>query len=83
MMHFCRAHMGHQLCAEAVAQLRALDRAACQICGSIRKRTNPRCAVQRRLELWYWGIAFQTREDTLGQLKKYQAHLKVSITAMK
>ena len=43
MLHICRAHLGQQLNAAAIAQLRSLGRAACQICSSIRKLTNPRC----------------------------------------
>ena len=43
MQHSSRAHLGQQLNAEAVAQLRALDRMACQLCYGIRIRTNPQC----------------------------------------
>lgn len=58
MQHMCRAHLGQQLTAEAVAQLRALDRGACQICASIQKRTNPRCDR--------CGVATPTRALVLG-----------------
>lgn len=43
MLHIGRAHLGQQLSAAAIAQLRSLDRVACQVCSGIRKRTNPRC----------------------------------------
>ena len=43
MMHLVRAHLGQVLTAEAVAQLRTLDKAACQICAAIRARTTPYC----------------------------------------
>ena len=43
MMHLVRAHLGQALSAEAVAQLRMLDKTACQICAGIRARTTPYC----------------------------------------
>ena len=60
MQHLCRAHLGQELSAEAVAQLRALDRVACQVCASIRVRTNPTCGR--------CGVATPTRALILGDV---------------
>ena len=43
LLHMVRAHLGQSLTAEAVAQLRVLDKAACQICTGIRARATPYC----------------------------------------
>lgn len=48
MMHLTRGHLGQALTAEADAQLRALDRVACQIYAGIRARTTPLCRLCRR-----------------------------------
>ena len=44
MQHLARAHLGQVLRPEAIAQLRALDKAACRICGGIRARLTPHCS---------------------------------------
>ena len=58
MQHLCRSHLGHELSAEAVAQLRALDKVACRICAKIRARTTP-----TRTQC---GVATSTRALRLG-----------------
>ncbi len=58
MQHLVRAHLGQQLTAEAIAQLRHLDKAACRICSSIRARTTPHCS--------HCGCATATRPLQLG-----------------
>ena len=44
MQHLVRVHLGQQLSAEAIAQLRALDKVACRICAGIRAQTTPHCS---------------------------------------
>ena len=44
MQHLVRAHLGQQLTADAITQLRHLGKEACRICASIRASTNPRCS---------------------------------------
>ena len=44
LLHLCRSHMGQPLTAEAVTQLRNLNKVACQICSRIRGRTTPVCS---------------------------------------
>ena len=58
MQHIVRMHLGQQLSADAIAQLRHLGKAACRICGSIRASTNPQCS--------YCGCATATRPLQLG-----------------
>jgi hypothetical protein len=60
MMHLVRAHLGQVVTAEAVAQLRTLDKAACQICAAIRARTTPYCRTCQ--------CATPTRPLVLGDL---------------
>ena len=43
LQHMVRMHVGQPLSAEAVAQLRALGKECCRICGTIRARTSPTC----------------------------------------
>eukprot|EP00973_Karenia_brevis_P001906 258911-Karenia_brevis.AAC.1 len=43
LLHMSRAHLGQQLRAETVAQLRHLDKAACRVCSGIRARLTPWC----------------------------------------
>ena len=58
LQHLCRSHLGQALSAEAVAQLRSLDKVACQICARIRGRTTPSCSE--------CGVATPTRALRLG-----------------
>lgn len=58
LLHMVRMHLGQPLNAEAVAQLRHLDKGACRICGTIRARTYPYCSE--------CGCATATRPVQLG-----------------
>ena len=60
LQHLCRSHMGQMLTAEAVAQLRSLDKVACRICGRFRARTTPTCSTCR--------VATSTRALRLGDV---------------
>ena len=57
-MHLVRAHLGEELTPAALAQLRALGKGACQICSSIRARSNVHCS--------HCGCATPTRPLALG-----------------
>ena len=58
LQHLCRTHLGQELTAEAIAQLRNLGKVACRICGGIRARTSPACSR--------CGCATATRPLRLG-----------------
>ena len=60
LQHLCRSHMGQMLTAEAVAQLRSLDKVACRICGRFRARTTPTCST--------CGVATSTRALRIGDI---------------
>jgi hypothetical protein len=44
LQHLVRMHLGQSLTAEAIAQLRSLDKVACRVCASIRARTSMQCS---------------------------------------
>ena len=62
--HMCRVHLGQALTAEAVAQLRSLDKVACRFCARIRARTTAACGECR--------VATPTRPIQLGE--RIQTH---------
>jgi hypothetical protein len=58
LQHLVRMHLGQQPSAEAIAQLRSLDKVACRICAGIRGRRTEHCT--------HCGCATATRPLQLG-----------------